>query len=78
MGTCPTVVFVARFQLITVCSQRLKVGHRELFCVGRHQLIMNQKKKKNLKEQHTFWQIFCRHRTTQVVKRDRTVMRSSS
>lgn len=46
MGTCPTVVFVARFQLITVCSQRLKVGHRELFCVGGHQLIMNQKKKK--------------------------------
>ena len=30
---------------------------------------MKQKKKKTLKVQHTFRQIFCRHRTIQVVKR---------
>ena len=52
MGTCSTVVFVARFQLIIVGSQRLNVGHRELFCVGRHQLIMNQKQKKPERATH--------------------------
>ena len=77
MGTYPTVVFVARFQLIIVGSQRKSRTSRIVLC--RKAPVNNEsKKKKNLKEQHTFWQIFCRHRTTQVVKRDRTVMRSSS
>ena len=76
MGTYPTVVFVARFQLIIVGSQRKSRTSRIVLC--RKAPVNNESKKKNLKEQHTFWQIFCRHRTTQVVKRDRTVMRSSS
>ena len=77
MGTCPTVVFVARFQLIIVGSQRKSRTSRIVMC--RKAPVNNESKKKKKPERAThFLADFCRHRTTQVVKRDRTVMRSSS
>lgn len=68
MGTYPTVVFVARFQLIIVGSQRKSRTSRIVLC--RKAPVNNESKKKKPERATHFLADFCRHRTTQVVKRD--------